>query len=56
MLGHNTLSIVYEYESDNAASQEELRSVSNNINLNHTISLPTYQLLYDIIITYTVKI
>ena len=34
-----------EYESINITSQKELRSISGNINLNHTRYIPIYQLL-----------
>ena len=34
-----------EYKSINITSQKELRSISGNINLNHTRYIPIYQLL-----------
>ena len=37
--------LIDEYESSNVASQKELGSISGNINLNHTIGIPIYQLV-----------
>ena len=49
---HNQRLIDDEYESSNIASQKELRSISGNTNLNHTmyLAIPIYQLLNNIIL------